>query len=297
MNKQELQSILERNNNSYDSFLEKESKISNKSLVEMICTFDCFLNAFSSDQIGQLLESAKAKYGSSFIESLWGDNLVASIRNCPYSFFGITSISFFKIDNVKIKSDIDIPVNFIILSFLEINSSSTNSGVIRLQSLFNNSSATFLLIESNLKNEKRMLASTINILGRVCIFSQSPCLFATLSLSSFASLSACSSVSWDFDIISFIIENSNLLINCLTTLDKASSNSLFNSIGISILIITSAMQKDSVKTYLKVLSYCEDHAIMLSKKIELVMKDIMESDGTLKKINLKSNSHGGRKNE
>ena len=73
--------------------MEKSTKIFNYgnysnfaiSCVEKILTFDCFLNAFSSDQIGQLNDKAKAKYGISFT---WLVNFEASSMYIEYSSYG-----------------------------------------------------------------------------------------------------------------------------------------------------------------------------------------------------------------
>ncbi len=66
-----------------------------KSEVENTLTLDCFLNDFSSDQIGALEERAKAKYGS----SLWtpmpcGDIFTASDRESSYFSAGYIPIVF-----------------------------------------------------------------------------------------------------------------------------------------------------------------------------------------------------------
>ena len=59
-----------------------------KSEVENSFTLGCFLNAFSSDQIGALKNSAKAKYGSSLWTSLPCGNIFAvSERDCSYFSF------------------------------------------------------------------------------------------------------------------------------------------------------------------------------------------------------------------
>lgn len=55
------------------------------------------------------------------------------------------------------------------------------------------------------------------------------------------------------------------------------------------LSVDSAIYKDFQK-------YCEDHAIMLSKRIELVMGDIMDKDSSWKKSKVK-HGNGGKKDE
>ena len=54
--------------------------------VLKIFTFDCILNAFSSDHIAQFKDNANAKYGSSFFSSPCGEILLASDINFLYSF-------------------------------------------------------------------------------------------------------------------------------------------------------------------------------------------------------------------
>lgn len=208
----------------------------NKSLVENTLTLDCCLNSFSSDQIGELNANANAKYGLSL---LCGDIFSALDRNPSYFNLGNVFISFFNSENINTNSNSLILANFITFSLSFSNSSKTKAGEISLQSWFNNSSITYLLTESNLKNENNILASIINNFGND-IF-QRLCLLATLCFNSFPSLSACFSVNLLLDRTSLAIENSRLLTNFLTTLSKADSNLSFSLAGILTLTTTSAI--------------------------------------------------------
>ncbi len=211
---------------------------SNNSFVENIFILDCSLNAFSSDQIGQLLsDNDSAKYGASLS---WGDNFLASVKNSWYSSFNISSISSLSVERVNSNSPIETLENFSILSFSDLNSSKIKYGEINLQFLFNKSLVNCLLIESFLKNENNMLASTINSFWSN-ISTYNPCLFATRSLRFDANFSTCSSVNVDFDIISSNMENLTSLVSCLTNLASAIFNLGSNSEGTSSLTTISSI--------------------------------------------------------
>lgn len=207
----------------------------NKSLVDKILIEDCFLNAFSSDQIGKLKANASAKYGASL---LCGESLPACDKNFSYLDFSIISISCLINENKKSNSTSLIFENFINFCLSLDNSSSANLGDNNLLSQFNSSSIKYLLAESCLKNENNMLASTTKV---GIILDYNSCLFATLSFSSEPHSDACLSVISLLDNISLANENCNLLVNCLTTLDKANSNLSLNSAGISTLTIISVI--------------------------------------------------------
>ncbi len=261
------------------NYSESSEEISlSSSSVENILTLDCCLNAFSSDQIGILCDSAKAKYGSSFIESLCGDNLLALNKNSLYSPSEISFTSSSITENVNSNSPAEISENLIILSLSNLNSSKTKYGEISLQPRFNNSLAIVnqlsssvglldsgatkqrktllvccrcLLIESFLKNENNTLASAISSLGSD-IFSYSPCLLATLFFNSSDSSWTCSSVNFDLDIISSNIENFTSLTNCLTNIANASFNFGSNSDGTSNFTIISSINGNTDRDYINV---------------------------------------------
>ena len=237
--------------------------------VENILTFDCFLNAFSSDHIGELRDNASAKYGASLI---CGDNLIASDKNLSYSDLGTTLISSSNIRNNSENSDSLSPENFFIFSLSDNSSSITNSGETNSQSEINNPSTRCFLSESGLKNENKILASTTNFIKG--ILNQSPCFFATLSFNSSASLDACSSVNLDFEEISPASENLTSLTNCLTILTRANSNSGFNSCGILTLITISdsVINGNSPKEYLKLSIEIKEENDELKYQIDKIKK-------------------------
>lgn len=217
------------------------------SIVEKILTFDCSLNAFSSDQIGQFNAKASAKYGMSLV---WGEIFDAPNKKELYLSSETKIISSVIVENANSNSPIEISENCMILFFFNLNSSNKKYGEISLQPRFSRSSTKCLLIEFFLKNENKILASTTNKLGQG-IFAQSPCRLATLFFKSSANLSACSSVNLDFAIMSSNIENLNLLTNCSTTFPKAVSNSSLNSSGILTFIFISAININKSTRYLK----------------------------------------------
>lgn len=227
-----------------------EDKSLSKSSVENTFILDCFLKAFSSDQIGMFLANARAKYGSSLGESICGGMVCASARKSSYSSSEKKIISLLSVKKINSKSAIDTPPNFIIFSFAKYNSSNTNCGERILQLLSNKSLVTCLLTEFDLKNENNMLASTTKIFGSFTIFYK-PCLFATLSLSSFDNSHICSSVNFDFDMISSNTANLILLSNCFITLVKTISNFFFNSLGTSTLTTISAIENSYINGYKK----------------------------------------------
>ncbi len=221
----------------------------NSSVVNILIS-DCSLNASSSDQIEVLFNNKdSAKYGSSSTPLRCGDILLASERNLEYLDFSNVLTDFFNKGNKKSNSDSSISENFIILPFLSNISFNTRSGDISSHSVFNNSSITYLLTDSDLKNENNTDASTISDFGRA-ILTHSSCCLATFCFTSLESFEICSSVNLLLDNISLAIENSTLLTSCFNTLAKANSNSLLNSVGISIL-----MQNSSSMNMLKKRDY------------------------------------------
>ena len=223
----------------------------NKSAVENISISSCFLNAFSSDQIGVLF-SAKdnAKYGSSLVSSPCGNSLLACFKNDSYMSSENVSMLFCNMHNKKSKVGLSILEYFNIPSLLLDNSSITNEGDINLHPLFNNSSINCLLTESDLKNENKIEASTINLLG---IFeeyiSYKPCFLATLFFNSSASLFTCSSVNPLSFSSSSAIANSALLINCSTNLVRTNLNLSLNSSGTSTFMDISAIRSSTASDY------------------------------------------------
>lgn len=196
-----------------------------KSSVVNISISDWFLNDSSSDQIGAFLrDNDKAKYGSSLVSSVsCGESLLACDKSLEYFCFERVLIDLLNKANKNSNSDLSISENSIILSLFSNNSFNTKSGEISLHSVFNNSSITYLLIDSDLKNENSIEASTINDFGSIFNYNAA-CFLATSCLSSSVSSEICSSVNLLLDNISSASENSNLLTNCLTTLAKANSN-------------------------------------------------------------------------
>ncbi len=135
-------------------------RIFNKSSVENILTLDCFLNLFSLDQIPQLSDSANAKYGISFGCS--GNNFLASgIKFSNLCFGTISNISYKSVKDFS-NSDSSIPQKSQIRALSDKTSSNPKSGINNLTPLIYNDLIKSLLNDSGLKNENKMLASTIN---------------------------------------------------------------------------------------------------------------------------------------
>src|SRR3989338_1072719 len=86
-------------------------------------TLDCFLNAFSSDQIAQFSANASAKYGSSFVFFPCGDILLASDKNDSYISLEKDSIFFSSKEKNIINSSSLIPEYFCISSLSLVSSS------------------------------------------------------------------------------------------------------------------------------------------------------------------------------
>lgn len=209
--------------------------------VDTILISDCLEKAFSSDQIGHLFsDKDNAKYGSSFV---CGDSFLASIRNDSYLPFGI--IFIISVNNLNKCKNLDKSIDeyLIIFSFLASNSSKTKSGVINMQSCLRNSFIIDFLIESSLKSENNIFASTISSSGISLILYQifKPCLFATLFLISSESFFICFSVKVDLDVIELAIENFKSRIISFKALSKVGFKVLANSSGISNLITISSM--------------------------------------------------------
>lgn len=218
----------------------------NNSKVENILISDCLLKADSSDQIGHLSSAKdKAKYGLSLG---CGESLDALDKKPLNLSSGIKLISSSIKRTVSSNSPKEILDNCIILSLFTLNSCNMKCGETSSVSRFNNSSINLLLVESFLKNEKSMLASTIN-LEKCGIFYQ-PCFLTVLSFASDDNLFICSSVNLDFDMISSITENLTLLVNCSTTFSNAVSNFPASSGGTSTLILISAINGDNCLEYI-----------------------------------------------
>src|SRR3989344_8595506 len=129
----------------------------NRSDVEYTTTFDCFLNAFSSDHRGEFNSNPSAKYGLSFS---CGDNFEASLSKCSQDDFGNCSITFSNNENKYANVTSLIRENFMMRCLSESNSLNANEGVKSFTSLMNNNSISLRLSDLCLKKENSMLAST-----------------------------------------------------------------------------------------------------------------------------------------
>src|SRR3989338_1275546 len=134
----------------------------NRSDVEYTTTFDCSLNAFSSDQIDEFNSNASAKYGLSFS---CGDNFEASLSKCSHDVLGNCSITLSNNENKYANVTSLIRENFMMRCLSESNSLNANEGVKSFTSLMNNNSISFRLSELYLKKENSTLASTTSIDG------------------------------------------------------------------------------------------------------------------------------------
>lgn len=202
----------------YSSEINLFSNLSNWFVVN-ISIDDCSLNAVSSDQIGNLDDKASAKYGSS-LGDLCGEILLACDKNSLYVSSDNISKSLFNSKNISLNSDSDIFAKCIILDLLLNSSSNTNFGEIKVHPMLSNSFNTSLLAEDLLKNENNIEASTINSGGSIFY---NPCLLATFSFNSSASLDANSSVI----LLSFNISSN--LANLFLLSNLSSKTCLINS--------------------------------------------------------------------
>src|SRR3989338_2584103 len=134
----------------------------NRSDVEYTTTLDWFLNAFSSDQMGEFSSKASAKYGLSFS---WGDNFEASLSKCSHDDFENCSITFSNNENKYANVTSLIRENFMMRCLSESNSLNANEGVKSFTPLINNNSISFRLSDLYLKKENSTLASTTSIDG------------------------------------------------------------------------------------------------------------------------------------
>ena len=234
-----------------DDYSADLDNMSNNSLVENTLTLDCSLNAFSSDQIGILRDSAKAKYGSSLFSFPCGDILAASCKKSLYSDSGNCLICLSNNLNKYKNSNSSMAENFFILSLSDNNSSNTYFGEKNLQSCFNSSLNICLLVESILKNENNVLASGINSLSN-SIFDYKPCRLATFFFNSSVSCLTCSSVNFDLDSIASAMANSMSITRFLNAFSSAVLNSSLNSAGMSNLIDSSAILLDNDGTYINI---------------------------------------------
>ena len=125
--------------------------------VVNISTFDCLLNASSSDQIGALTTSARAKYAAS---SLCGEISSASCTNPQYLPASNVSILLSSSESKKEKARPSIFAYLLMRSCLLDNSSNKYDGTNNRQPLRDRDSKILLLSESFLKNENNIDAST-----------------------------------------------------------------------------------------------------------------------------------------
>lgn len=259
-----------------ESFLRK----SFNSFVVKILISDCCLKAFSSDQIGHLSNARDdAKYGLSLV---CGDNSDDLGRNFLNLFSESNLISSSIMRSVISNSPREILENCIILSFSALNSFRIKYGDISSEPLFNISSTNCLLVESFLKNEKRILASTTNVEGNEGIFYQ-PCFLAALFLVLEDKVVICSSVNSDLDIISSTIENLNLLTNCSTTFSSADSNLPDNSGGTSNLILISSINRFTQENYLNFSSI--PNIFQIFEKLKLLNTSIFNQNNKEEVLN------------
>src|SRR3989338_967308 len=224
--------IIEKNNIEEQTHFFNPTSLSS-SEVEYTLTFDCFLNDFSSDHIGQFKCNANAKYRTSF---MCGANSFDWVINWLYCNFSIDSINFSRREKNIINSNSPILEYFFIFSLSFSNSSKAKSGDTNLYPSFEQFFITFLLDDSGLKKENKIFAS---ITKNIYI---NPCLFATLSFSSSPSFNAnLSVISLFFSTLSAYL-NSNASVDfSLNAFDTISFNSslpitftsISNSLGIS----------------------------------------------------------------
>lgn len=220
--------------------MEKEIQIFNYGIysnftissVEKILTLDCFLNAFSSDQIAHFNFSASAKYEISFA---CGAKSLAPERKDSYSDLEIIFILFNRNSVTKSSSEAFNLENFSNLSLLLLTSSNKYCGERNSNPLSDNkpnkSKVKLLLINA----ENKTFASTIKIIYN------NPCLLAMPNLTSSASFFACFSVNSLLETISLATENFSLSTSSLTTLSRALLNLISKLCGTSNLTITSAI--------------------------------------------------------
>ena len=132
----------------------------NNSSVENIFILDWFLKAFSSDHIGQLFNDNEiAKYSISFLCGAKDkDSFIYSSK-----FLSGNIINLLRSDDISMSnSEGDISEYLTILSLLFSNSENVIYGTFIPALFLSNFSNKSLLVESFLKNENKIFASTTN---------------------------------------------------------------------------------------------------------------------------------------
>ena len=243
--------------------------LSTRSFVLYTGTSDCFINLFSPDQIGQLSESASAKYWI----SLPCGQISFALKNLSEKFFtGTHAIRDFSNSKSKSNSASENPKSVISLcTFLSLPSSSNNLvGAYNLTLSENNMSSFFVCIPLPfaIMAENNSLASITRDIIYISGNSLLSSLYMDSSISE-ASPFAFSSVNFDLATnasntalcsaldLDRCISNAFAMISSLASFDSSEydfSISFFNSDGTSNLITTSTMFKEIEKNYINVSS-------------------------------------------
>jgi len=233
----------------HSNFIKSLCEIHNKSfissLVENTLIADCFFNLVSLDQIGQLSFNARAKKS---ISSGSGQILFAFGKNLEYSLRGTILTKIVNSSNTFLKVSSEIPA-FLQISCLYFRSSSIQKEGAN-NSKISNLDIRFLVVESFLKNENKMLVSITNLIYANPAFLS----FSNLPLfNSLPSFMHSLSVSLLFDNILFHLSRSrNLTISILlkaSILLASSFSSFLSSFGI---LTTISGMNDSCSSNLKV---------------------------------------------
>jgi len=161
--------------------------ISSISLSKNTSTNFCLFNLGSLDQMGDLFSAKDNANRASSFEC--GEISLALDKNFAYSSLGIGLTTCFTASTNTSNSSPEILEDFNILFFSLNNSEYISDGAISLKAL----SLNFLT------NEKTLLGLKNKTLVSIIKNIYSPCLVATPSFTSSASLSACSSVNLDLD--------------------------------------------------------------------------------------------------
>jgi hypothetical protein len=257
------------NFNFIKSLFEIHNKSFINSLVENTLITDCFFNLASLDQIGQLSFNARAKKS---ISSGSGQILFAFDKNLEYSLRGTILTKIVNSSNTFLKVSSEIPA-FLRISCLYFRSSSIQKEGAN-NSKISNLDIRFLVVESFLKNENKMLVSITNLIYA------NPAFLSFSNLPFFNSLPSFMhslSVSLLFDSILFHLSRSkNLTISILlkaSILFASSFSSFLSSLGI---LTTISGMNDSyipnLKVFKKRLSLIERWGIEIQRIIDSCQK-------------------------
>ncbi len=228
------------------------SSISSNSLGENTLTLSCFFNLLSPENIPQFNFDASAKYGESL-----KFNLIASESSSKKVTDEMGLICFLINENISAISSFDKLLWSNNLSILLPNSENKYSGMTNSNILIERlSSKTLNALPLFINAENTTLTSTTsNIYFSFTNFSY---LSANAKLTSSASLSACSWVSFDLDNIFLIRANSSnsslsflTIANCQFILDTYANSS--SSSGIS--MVNSTMLAKNKENYIKFSNY------------------------------------------